>query len=337
MNAFVRRTRCGWVLMRNARLMWIAAPAFGCFLALAGPAGANITITPTFDSTINNDPNATQIKSAINQAISFYQSNITTPIFVSITYAEMSSGLGQSSTYINSTSYSSYRSALASHATTTSDASAIASLPVQTNNPVNGTTSITASLPALRALGYSFNPPTGDTDSTISINTSLTNNTRTSINPSKYDLIAVVEHEMDEVLGIGSQLDQGSTSTTGNVSPEDLFRYSANGVRSYTTSSSATAYLSVNGGATSIVGLNQAGPVGGSDYGDWVSSGTHRVQDAFGTPGAIIDFGPAEQTALDVIGYTFVPEPSSLALAGIAAIGLLGTRRRHAARRRARA
>ena len=338
MNRCTTRNGCSPRPTRNRRLTWLAVPAFACAVSsLAAESRANLSITPVFDSTINNDPNAASIKAAINQAINFYQSNITTPISVQITYAEMNGGLGQSSTFVNSTSYTSYRAALASRATTSNDFSALASLPVQTNNPVNGTANITASLPAFRALGFNFSAGAGVSDSTISINTSITNNTRTSIDPSKYDLIAVVEHEMDEVLGFGSQLDQGSTATSGDVGPEDLFRYSGNGVRSFTTSTSATAYLSVDGGKTSVVGLNQVGPVGGSDYGDWITSSTHRVQDAFGTPGVISDFGPAEQTALDVIGYTFVPEPSSTAaVAGTAVLGLLAGGRRRAARRRER-
>lgn len=44
---------------------------------------------------------------------------------------------------------------------------------------------------------------------------------------------------------------------------------------------------------------------GGGDFGDWFSTGAHtpRVQDAFGTPGVVINPGTAEYTGLDVIGY----------------------------------
>ena len=48
---------------------------------------------------------------------------------------------------------------------------------------------------------------------------------------------------------------------------------------------------------------------GGSDYGDWHTSGTPQVQDAFGTPGVNIALGSNEITAFNVIGYDLVPAP----------------------------
>ena len=62
-------------------------------------AHANIIIVPTFDSTITSDAHALSIIATINQAVNFYEANITTPITVNIKYSEMSSGLGQSSTF----------------------------------------------------------------------------------------------------------------------------------------------------------------------------------------------------------------------------------------------
>ena len=113
---------------------------------------------------------------------------------------------------------------------------------------------------------------------------------------------------MDEALGLGSSLDGGSTA--GAIRPEDLFRYAAPGVRSFTESATATPYFSIDGGTTNLVGLNQ-GPAGQADFGDWVSSATPRVQDAYGTPGASVSLaaGDPELTALDVIGYNFTPRP----------------------------
>jgi len=296
-------------------------------LAFAPAAGAGLIIDPTFDASITSDPNAALIEATINQAINMYEADITTPITVNITYEEMGSGLGESSTFYGTITYNQYLAALQAHSSGDAvDTAALASLPAGPNNPVNGNANVDVTTANLRALGFSA---VVATDSTISVNTSITNYAGTAFNPSNYSLLAVVEHETDEALGTGSNLDTGST--IGDIRPEDLFRYSATGVRSYTTSSSATSYFSVNGGVTNLINFNQVGPPGSSDYGDWASSGTPHVQDAFGTPGASPVWGVDEQTALDAIGYNFVsasPEPSTFWLLTPAAVGFFLLRRR---------
>ena len=149
-------------------------------------------------------------------------------------------------------------------------------------------------------MGFNASVPS---DSTISLNTSITNYTGKAFDPSEYDLLSVVEHETDAALGPGSNLDTGST--TGAIRPEDLFRYSAPGVRSYTISNSASSYFSVDGGVTDLIGFNQVGPprqlrlrrlgrfrhtaCAGCLWHTWCDSCLRQRQ----------------QTALDAIGYNF--------------------------------
>jgi hypothetical protein len=240
---------------------------------------------------------------------------------VNINFAVMTSGLGQSSTYFSDINYSTYRAGLVSTASSPTDSTALAHLPIGLTNPVDGTSFIAVTTANQRAIGINSNPPAGQPDSFIGLNTSLMNLDRTSINFSKYDLFAVASHEIDEALGLGSGLNGG------NVRPEDLFRYAQNGSRSYTTSSAAVSFFSVDG-TTDLVQFNQ---LGGADYGDWASSGGVRVQDAFGTPGATPNLG-VELTALDAIGYTLTtPEPATWSMLAFACTGLLIARRKRAA------
>ena len=94
------------------------------------------------------------------------------------------------------------------------DTSALASLPAGPNNPVNGGTTIDVTTANLRALGFNIVVPT---DSSIQINTAITNYTGKAFNLGFYSLLAVVEHETDEALGLGSNLDTGVT--TGAIRP----------------------------------------------------------------------------------------------------------------------
>src|SRR5207244_5025019 len=142
---------------------------------------------------ITSDPQSATIQATINAAIALYQANFSDPITVTITFQEMGGGLGMSSTYYSTFSYSSYRAALVSHATTSDDSTALAHLPNTSGNPVNGNSSCNITLPLARALGYSnVNPPPGQTDGTISLNTSIMNLALTDANPTRYSLFATV-------------------------------------------------------------------------------------------------------------------------------------------------
>jgi hypothetical protein len=301
----------------------LGLPLIVAFTALqfASPARAQLNIVPTFDSTITGDPNAAAIEGTINAAIQEYRSFFSNNITVNITFSE-GGGLGSSSSSILSIPYTTYRAALVSHATTANDAIANLSLPVQTNSPVDGQAQLYISTANARALGLTG---AGGDDGDITLNTSIMNFTRPG-SPSKYDLKAVAEHEMDEVLGFGSGLNL-PVNFPRQSRPQDLFRYSASGVRSYDTAA-ASSYFSIDGGNTILLAFNQSG--GGADFGDWASSATPHVQDAFGTPGAIPNLN-TELTNLDVIGYSLVspvPEPGTLALLTAAGLTVGGAIRR---------
>jgi hypothetical protein len=305
------------------------------FSACASLANAQLVIVPTFASNITSDPNAISIESSIDSAISRIEGDIANNITVHITFQE-GGGLGGSSTSVyTGIPYATYLSALQASATSADDTVALASL---TANPPPGGTTMVMETALAAVLGIA---PESNPNGTITLNTSIMNLSRTgSQNSSFYDIQAVAAHEIDEVLGIGGP---GSTIGSGfsGLGVLDLFRYSSPGTRSYTASTSATPYFSINNGVTDLVHFNQTG--GGSDYSDWATGATPQVQDAFGTSGVDLNVGKNEITALDVIGWQLtpaglalenqsVPEPNSvyLFLGGLIALGIHRRRRKNA-------
>ena len=289
----------------------------------------NLSFNATYDFGSLTAPQQANFVSTINSALSFYSSSLQTPtpVTVGILFkADESISLGQSTTYIGTESYADFRTKLVANAGSAVDAVALSFLPTGANNPANGSTQVTTSLPLLRALGFASgdNAAVGGVDSTVSLKTSIMNLDRIGAqNPSFYDLKQVVWHEVNEVLGFTSAISgssQGAPAPTGAISAADLFRYRGIGVRSFSTSLSEVSYLSYDNGATKLAGYNQTA---GGDFSDF-DGNPPSVQDAFSTPGLQLDQGLAEKTALDIIGYNFtsVPEPGALGLA--AAVTLIG-------------
>jgi hypothetical protein len=348
--------------IRGLYLASVAAVAAS--LGIVSPARGNLVITPTFNSSITSDPNASTIEASINAAISRAEAVVTNNVTVGIAFNEMSTGLGQSQSTEYNSSYAGYLSLLKTQQTlSTNDNTAIATLPNTTANPVNGnstSSSIVACAPLFRALGQ--NTPGGYTaggsfgtggtlDGIIGLNTSICNLSRTGTqNPSFYDLQAVAGHEIDEILGVGGPGSTlflngaytGQASPTGSVGVLDLFRYASAGVRSFTLNPNVNAYFSINGGTTNLVYFDQNNE--GADFSDWgngtpnaeAGNSPAQLQDSFGGPGVDTNIGINEATALDVIGYNVnysaVPEPASGALFILGAVGFLARRRRSSAR-----
>ena len=277
-------------------------------MALVIPSRTSaLIINATFDSTITSDPQAAAIEATINSAIAVYEANFSDPITVTFTFQEVTNGLASSSTFVIPVAYSDYIAALTAHATSVDDATMLAHLPSGPNNPVNGNSQITLNVPLARALGFSANPPSGQSDSTISLNMTAMNITSSDHNTNNYSLFAAVSHEMDEGLAFGGGLNgltngQGAP-TDDSVEPEDLIRYDPNGARSWTTDVNASAWCSFDG-INDLVRFNQH-EVG--DFADWYSYygvDVPRVQDAYGTPNTFPVLG-VELRVLDAIGLTF--------------------------------
>ena len=318
-----------WMGFRLIPLMSLAIA-----LATSAPAHANgLVITPTFGSSITGDPNAANIESTINSAIIFYETTFTNPITVNIQFDEMASGLGASSTFFATVPYATYLTKLTADATSANDAVALAGLPsASAYTSFYGSSNINVKTANLRAVGIPANPPAGQPDGSIGLNTNLTD-IGSPGTTGQYSLFATVEHEINEVLGLVSALPNPPSNAPF---PEDLFRYDSSGNRSFTTNSSAQAYFSIDG-TTLLKQFDNQNDTG--DFGDWQSNplpsgALPAVQDAFGTVGAhaTLTSGSPEVTALDVIGYTLAPaatpEPMTLVLSGTGLAVIAAFRRR---------
>lgn len=269
---------------------------------------ANLVITPTWDSTITSDTNNVDtITNTILQVLAVYNATFSDNVNVSITFAEMTNGLGESSTaYVTKYSYSSYRAKLAASATTTYDVTALGRLSNTTTNPVNGSTTVAFTTANARAIGISS---FGNPDGTIYLNTSKMNLSRAVTNSALWDLQNTAEHEINEVLGLSSALDgsaNGDPAPTGDVHSMDFYRFDQNLNRSFNTISNTQSYFSIDG-KTLLVGFNQYDH---GDFHDWYSwpaniANVSRVQDAFTFNGVTPDMN-VELIALDVIGYHLI-------------------------------
>mgnify|MGYP003338144797 CR=1 FL=1 len=202
------------------------------FLDLVAPARA-VTIQPFYDGSITNNTNSAAIIAAVNVAIQNVQSNLTDNLLVKIQFvADENVGLGQSSTWGTSYTYADYLTALRARAIGTNDSLALSKIPNSANDPVLGASMIYLTQPLARLMGLEPGYGPDGYDSTVSCNMSLMNFARPPADPNKYDLIGTLEHEINEVLGFTSNLKSSSASP---VTPIDLFRYTTNLARTYTT------------------------------------------------------------------------------------------------------
>jgi hypothetical protein len=273
-----------------------------------------LNIHATFDSSITGNPNAAAIEAMINRAISIYESLFRDPITIEIRFRYATTApngtplpqgaVSQSLTATYMAPWSLYINELRADATTSNDNLAIASLPGSALSA-----NIVAASANARVVGGNTPPdmfangtigPGGPYDGIVTLNSSVPFQFTRPINASNFDAQRVVEHEMDEVMGLGSRLGRPGN----DLHPQDLFSWSSAGHRNIT--SSGTRYFSINGGATDIVNFNQNSS---GDFGDWLSEQcpqTHPyVQNAFLCLGQASDIAATspEGINLDVIGY----------------------------------
>jgi hypothetical protein len=207
--------------------------------------------------------------------------------------------------------WSVYINELTADAKTSNDNLANASLPGSALSA-----NIVAASANVRAVGGDAPPamfangtvgPGGPYDGIVTLNSSAPLQLTRPVIASNFDAQRLTEHEMDEIMGLGSHLNLNPPGT--DLRPQDLFSWSSTGHRN--TTSTGPRYFSINGGGTNIVGFNQDST---GDLGDWSGGPCPQdhpyVQNAFICTGQSSDVAAIspEGIDLDVIGYDLVPD-----------------------------
>jgi Alpha-galactosidase, CBM13 domain len=190
-------------------------------------APAGLIIIPTFDISITDDPNSAAIQAMINRAIGFYESLFSDPITIHILFRYSDSApapsptpfppgvLSQSFFVPYDIIWNSFISALRADATTSNDNTANASLPGSAFS-----TNIVASSANGRALGLNTPPamrldgtigPGGPYDGIVTLNSAVPFSFTRPLISGSFDAQRAVEHEIDEVIGLGSYLNSVRT------------------------------------------------------------------------------------------------------------------------------
>ncbi len=263
-----------------------------------------MNIVIEYDSSAANAPAG--FKTAVQAAVAYYDSLITTNITVPIVFSygeiegqSLSSGaLGESDGNGYFLTYSQVKADLVKTATSAADIAAVLALPA--TDPTHGGTYWVTDAQA-KAFGITGNPNFIDPEdgfvgltSKYPLNFSASN----SSVAGEYSAVGILEHEISEVMGRTSGLGTWTDNGTPVYTPLDLFRYASPGVRDLTGTGSA--YFSVTG-QTLLDPYNSV--ASGADPGDWGPS-VYGDSYGYGSAGQAGVVTSVDQLEMDVLGYT---------------------------------
>lgn len=292
-------------------------------------------INVTFDASVNSAPAA--FKTAVNYVVGILDAAFTNNVTINIKVGWGEVGgrtidpgdIGESETAIApSYNFTTITSALLANANSPVQAAADTTLPPTdvTNGGVFDIGRAEAKALGLVAANDSGNDGwvgfASVDDNGNPIDWSFTPNVKPSA--GQYYLIGTVEHEIAEVLGRHSILGGTGDHYTNAYGVEDLFRYSAPGVRQLSPGGThSTGYFSIDGGLTNLGNWN-ADPNSG-DLGDWYSgfgpagggpgpAGNDAFND-FSFDGVINPLTQSDLTVMNVLGWN-PSEPANFVING---------------------
>lgn len=289
----------------NLAFTFARAAAVSMAVAVSIPAAA-MTITPIWDSSVTSLANASTIENAFSAVARDYAQSFSNPVnvYINVSWGKVagqalpSNAVGASST--NLYGYFSYAqvkslltTAAASSPANAALATAVDNLPAAAPSGVSKYVIASAEAKALGIVSATLSSPDGyigfaGGTSGYSFGTS-------GAIGSVYDFQSVAAHEIAEVLGRLSGVDNGNWRT-----PFDLFRYSAPGTLGYNYRSAS--YFSIDGGRTALNNFNYSSH--GGDRSDWATTGTSSdASDAFISKGQRKNISAVDLTALDVLGW----------------------------------
>ena len=289
---------------------------------------------------------------------SVISSNVTINLDIRFDNSLPSNVLGSTGSTTQGLLYSNVRTALLGGASSSDDLIATAGLPagsslsfltndantsavITDNNGSGNNTTLNVNTANAKALGLRAANDAA-TDGSIAFNSAFSwdFDQTDGVGAGLQDFVGVTVHEIGHALGFVSGVDTvDATHGSGPSAPTDLnnfrvhsvldlFRYSSAGQLDYATG--GNPYFSLDAGVTNLALFSTGSFNGdGRQASHWKDNlGLGIMDPTANPPGNANTLSALDLRAFDVIGFTIIPEPSSLSFGGLVALALVLHRRR---------